>query len=109
MYKDLSIFSYPNEAWKSVDIKSKLLYEISSLGRVRIIKSSYCCIKIQRIGNHGYPIISIRESKSKIKRLLVHRLVGTCFLHNSDNKRTINHKNGIKSDNRVENLEWATD
>lgn len=44
----------------------------------------------------------------ELKYIRGHRLIADTFLENLDNKETVNHKNGNKSDNRVENLEWAT-
>jgi len=57
--------------------------------------------------NEGYLRVHLLKN-SKATHFSVHRLVATAFIPNPGNKPQVNHKNGIKDDNRVENLEWAT-
>jgi hypothetical protein len=86
-------------------------YEISNFGKIkslvrkRALKES---IRKNYIDRDGYHQISLwKDGKGKFCK--VHRLVAQAFIPNPENKPQINHINGIKNDNRVENLEWATD
>lgn len=57
--------------------------------------------------SHGYLSVSLSKN-GRGTHTLVHRIVATAFLPNPEDKRTVNHKNGNKHDNRLDNLEWAT-
>lgn len=65
--------------------------------------------RILSLGNNGRGYLNVMISiNGKQKRVYVHRLVAQAFIQNPDNKTDINHKNGDKSDNHPDNLEWCT-
>jgi hypothetical protein len=96
------------EIWKNIENEN--YYQVSNLGNVRSLNYKNTGLtKILKQSNHedGYKIISIYINKIR-KTVRIHRLVANAFIENSCNKSEVNHINGIKDDNRVENLEWCT-
>ena len=83
-------------------IKKYNSYEIDSNGNVyRNGKTIKCSLN-----SKGYKRVTMSEN-GKIKREFVHRLVAKLFIPNPLNLPQVNHINGDKQDNRVENLEWC--
>jgi hypothetical protein len=80
-------------------------YQVSNFGRVlnnntgRILKPC--------INGNGYLNVNLYK-EGKQKTINVHRLVGMAFIENADNKLCLDHINNIRTDNRAENLRWAT-
>src|SRR5574344_1047861 len=91
--------------WKDI-VGFEGLYQVSNDGQVR----SYYRTKktlIPQKDKDGYNRVFLFKNK-KGKWHFIHRLVLEAFVENIYKKEQVNHKNGIKNDNRLENLEWCT-
>jgi predicted DNA-binding protein YlxM (UPF0122 family) len=107
------------EKW--VDIKGfEGIYQVSDYGHVcsldRLVwnkankrhqKTTGRTLKV-KVTKKGYVEVCLYDKDSKKHYFLVHRIVAEAFIQNPENKPQVNHENGVKSDNRADNLEWST-
>jgi hypothetical protein len=106
----------PNEIWRPVP-NYENAYEISTSGKLRSIERDirigYKTRKISakmiksRINNWGYEEVKLSKN-GLMTTTCIHILVAKAFILNAANKPEVNHKNGIKTDNSLQNLEWVT-
>lgn len=97
-----------DEVWKS--IKEIPTYMVSNLGNIKSLnykRTGKEHVLKQNINGRGYYYVNI-SIKNKYKNLLIHREVAKAFIPNNDETLDINHIDGNKLNNNVENLEWCT-
>ena len=79
-------------------------YSVSTEGEVRKDTTNYI---LSQSSQQDYKFVTLLINGQQ-KRMRVHRMVAMTFIENPDNKPYVNHINGIRYDNNVENLEWVT-
>jgi len=97
-----------NEIWKPIEDYLGY-YEVSNYGNVRSLKRKFANGRILKPATNKYGYLQVGLCfESKLSSYTVHSLVAKAFIPNPENRPTVNHKDGIKSNCHYLNLEWAT-
>jgi hypothetical protein len=111
----IMIENIENEIWKDIPTQEGI-YQISNYSRVKVLarirsnghKWKEHLLK-PYLSNKGYYTVNLpKAGKQQYQPTLIHRLVAQAFIPNPKNRTYINHKNEIKTDNNISNLEWCT-
>lgn len=92
-----------NEVWRPL-VGAEGNYEVSSTGKVR---NQHGKLLKPQLDDRGYERLRLSVANTKFS-VRVHVAVAKAFIPNPDAKPQVNHKNGVKTDNTVKNLEWMT-
>lgn len=95
------------EIWKNVP-EFNGIYQISNLGRLKSFKEIKSGRILSNINRQGGYLSVVLQYKGFIRYTRIHRLVAETFISNPDNKPEVNHIDGNKQNNCVDNLEWVT-
>lgn len=94
------------EVWKDI-VGYEGMYQVSSLGNIRSMKNNKIRLLQPGINTGGYKQVTLLMNGVP-KSARVHRIVASAFIQKTDKQTEVNHINGVKTDNRVENLEWVS-
>ena len=101
------IGNLPGEIWKDIEGYAGF-YQVSNKGRIKSFRNQTERIIGGGINVDGYPVVRLGLENKKSVVIVIHRLVAKAFIDNPKNLPVVNHKDGNKKNNYVENLEWAT-
>ena len=100
MYADVYEGTHPDEEWKFVELH-ELRWEVSSEGRVKTQKTGSITMGSP---HNGYNVVYCGKTSAR-----VHRLVALAFCAKEEGKDIVNHKDGVKTNNHMDNLEWVSE
>lgn len=93
------------EIWKDI-IGYEGLYQVSNFGRVKSMhKAKHIIVKISK-NNNGYMCFNLNKN-NRHKHARLHRIIAQAFIPNPENKSQVNHIDGDKLNNSIDNLEWV--